>query len=148
MDAETFRTRAHECRQLASMVSQPENRAFWLRLASDWLNVAALSEKHRRREDKQGTMRARWIQPQTLTEKPCNALSPSQKPGMVEVYKGIPILMPCGSMMYISALEPEPMSCFEMPGELPETNSVVSPRRERRSGAWRRRGVSGLVSRK
>jgi hypothetical protein len=47
MDAETFRTRAHECRQLASIVSQPENRAFWLRLASDWLKVAALAEKHR-----------------------------------------------------------------------------------------------------
>jgi hypothetical protein len=53
MDAETFRIRAHECRQLASMVSQPENRAFWLRLAIDWLNVAALTEKHRRASRRQ-----------------------------------------------------------------------------------------------
>jgi hypothetical protein len=54
------------------------------------------------REDKQSTMRARWIQPQTLTENNLAALSLQVRSGMVEVYKGTPILMPCRSMMFIS----------------------------------------------
>jgi hypothetical protein len=43
--ADEFRKRAEECRQLAATVSNPLDRAFWLRLAQDWMNVALESEK-------------------------------------------------------------------------------------------------------
>lgn len=44
-DADEFRKRAEECRQLAATVSNPLDRAFWLRLAQDWMNIALESEK-------------------------------------------------------------------------------------------------------
>ena len=40
-----FRKRAEECHQLAAAVSDPRAKAFWLRSAEDWMNVAAVSEK-------------------------------------------------------------------------------------------------------
>jgi hypothetical protein len=43
--ADEFRKRAEECRQLAATVSNPLDRAFWLRLAQDWMNIALESEK-------------------------------------------------------------------------------------------------------
>ena len=44
-DADEFRKRAEECRQLAATVSNPLDRAFWLRLAEDWMNIAQESER-------------------------------------------------------------------------------------------------------
>jgi hypothetical protein len=40
-----FRKRAEECHRLAVAVSDPRAKAFWLRSAADWMNVAAASEK-------------------------------------------------------------------------------------------------------
>jgi hypothetical protein len=40
-----FRQRAVECRQLAATVTNPMDKAFWLRLAEDWMNIAAQAEK-------------------------------------------------------------------------------------------------------
>jgi hypothetical protein len=40
-----FRKRAEECHRLAAAVSDPRAKAFWLRSAEDWMNVAAASEK-------------------------------------------------------------------------------------------------------
>jgi hypothetical protein len=40
-----YRKRSEECRQLAATVSDPDAKAFWLRSAQDWINVAATSEK-------------------------------------------------------------------------------------------------------
>jgi hypothetical protein len=40
-----FRKRAEECQRLAAAVSDPRAKAFWLRSAEDWMNVAAASEK-------------------------------------------------------------------------------------------------------
>jgi hypothetical protein len=40
-----FRKRAEECHQLAAAVSDPRAKAFWLRSADDWMNVATASEK-------------------------------------------------------------------------------------------------------
>lgn len=48
MDNNAFRARARECGQLASLVSHPRDKAFWLRLAADWLNIAAQAEKRSR----------------------------------------------------------------------------------------------------
>jgi hypothetical protein len=44
MNAEGYRKRAEECRELAAKVSDPSDKAFWLRLAEDWMNVASTSE--------------------------------------------------------------------------------------------------------
>jgi hypothetical protein len=43
-DADEFRKRAKECRQLAATVSDPCDSQFWLRLAEDWMNIALVSE--------------------------------------------------------------------------------------------------------
>ena len=43
--ADEFRKRAEECRQLAATVSNPVDKAFWLRLAQDWMNIALESER-------------------------------------------------------------------------------------------------------
>jgi hypothetical protein len=40
-----FRDRAEECHRLAAAVSDPRAKAFWLRSAEDWMNVAAASDK-------------------------------------------------------------------------------------------------------
>jgi hypothetical protein len=40
-----FRQRAVECRQVAATVTNPLDKAFWLRLAEDWMNIAAQAEK-------------------------------------------------------------------------------------------------------
>jgi hypothetical protein len=50
MDADEFRKRAEECRQLAAMVPDGFDEAFWLRLAEDWMNIAAEAEKARKRD--------------------------------------------------------------------------------------------------
>jgi hypothetical protein len=44
-DAVESRNRAEECRQLAATVSDPADKAFWLRAAEDWMNVAVEFEK-------------------------------------------------------------------------------------------------------
>jgi hypothetical protein len=40
-----FRKRAEVCHQLAAAVTDPCAKAFWLRSAEDWMNVAAASER-------------------------------------------------------------------------------------------------------
>jgi hypothetical protein len=40
-----FRERAEECHRLAAAVSDPRAKAFWVRSAEDWMNVASASEK-------------------------------------------------------------------------------------------------------
>jgi hypothetical protein len=48
LDAMPLRDRANECRRIAGMVLAPNDRAFWLRNAEDWLRVADIvSEKSR-----------------------------------------------------------------------------------------------------
>jgi hypothetical protein len=44
-DIDKYRMRSKECLQLAAAVSDPRAKAFWLRSAEDWMNVAAASEK-------------------------------------------------------------------------------------------------------
>jgi hypothetical protein len=44
-NVDEFRKRADECRLLATTVSDPNARAFWLRSAEDWMNVVATCEK-------------------------------------------------------------------------------------------------------
>jgi len=41
-DFDGYRKQAEECRELAATVYLPEEKAFWLRLAEDWMRVAAL----------------------------------------------------------------------------------------------------------
>jgi hypothetical protein len=45
IDLHEFRKRAEECHRLAAAVLDPRAKAFWLRSAEDWMNVAAASEK-------------------------------------------------------------------------------------------------------
>jgi hypothetical protein len=50
-DAVEFRKRAEECRQLAATVSDAADKAFWLRLAEDWMNIALTSENVKKPDD-------------------------------------------------------------------------------------------------
>jgi hypothetical protein len=53
-DIDKYRMRSKECLQLAAAVSDERAKAFWLRSAEDWVNVAAASEKladQRRNQD-------------------------------------------------------------------------------------------------
>jgi hypothetical protein len=45
MNVHEFQRRAEECRRLAAAVSDARAKAFWLRSADDWMNVAAASVK-------------------------------------------------------------------------------------------------------
>jgi hypothetical protein len=45
MNVHEFQRRAEECRRLAAAVSDVRAKAFWLRSADDWMNVAAASMK-------------------------------------------------------------------------------------------------------
>jgi hypothetical protein len=44
-NVQEFRKRSEECHRLAAAVYDPRAKAFWLRSAEDWMNVAAASEK-------------------------------------------------------------------------------------------------------
>jgi hypothetical protein len=44
-DAAQFRKQAEECRQLAAMALKQTDKAFWLRLAEDWLKLAQEADK-------------------------------------------------------------------------------------------------------
>jgi hypothetical protein len=44
-DDDEFRQRAVECRQVAATVTNASDKAFWLRLANDWMNIAVQAEK-------------------------------------------------------------------------------------------------------
>ena len=44
-EAEQYRKRAEECRQMASKVISPLDKEAWLKLAEDWLRLALNSEK-------------------------------------------------------------------------------------------------------
>jgi hypothetical protein len=44
-DADEFRKQAEECRQLAATAIKPKDKAFWLRLAEDWLKLAQEADK-------------------------------------------------------------------------------------------------------
>jgi hypothetical protein len=37
-----YRAQAEQCLQLASLVSKGDDKAFWLRLAEDWVRLAEL----------------------------------------------------------------------------------------------------------
>ena len=45
MNVHEFHKRAEECQRLAAAVSDARAKAFWLRSADDWMNVAAASVK-------------------------------------------------------------------------------------------------------
>jgi hypothetical protein len=44
-DADQFRRQAKECRQLTAGALKPVVKAFWLRLAEDWLKLAQAADK-------------------------------------------------------------------------------------------------------
>jgi hypothetical protein len=50
-DAVESRKRAEECRQLAAMTQNADDKAFWLRLAEDWSNIALTSENVKKPDD-------------------------------------------------------------------------------------------------
>jgi hypothetical protein len=39
-NSERFRREAEECRQMAARATNPNDKAAWLKLAADWLNLA------------------------------------------------------------------------------------------------------------
>ena len=52
-DAEEFRKQAHDAREVASRSAKPEDKAFWLRLAEDWLkNAQDADEREKSRRHK------------------------------------------------------------------------------------------------
>jgi hypothetical protein len=48
-DPDEFRKQAEECRQLAGTAIKPVDKAFWLRLAEDWLKLAQDADKPSKR---------------------------------------------------------------------------------------------------
>jgi len=48
-DADDFRKQAEECRQLAAAAIKPADKAFWLRVAEDWLRLAQEADKPSKR---------------------------------------------------------------------------------------------------
>jgi hypothetical protein len=48
-DAAEFRQHAEECRQLARTARKPEDQAFWLRLAEDWLKLAQHADESQKK---------------------------------------------------------------------------------------------------
>ena len=44
-DHDEFRQRAVECRQVAATVTDASDKAFWLRLADDWMKIASQADK-------------------------------------------------------------------------------------------------------
>jgi hypothetical protein len=44
-DAAQFRKQAEECRQLAGIALKQSDKAFWLRLAQDWLKLAQKADE-------------------------------------------------------------------------------------------------------
>jgi hypothetical protein len=47
--ADEFRKQAEECRQLAATALKAIDKAFWLRLAEDWLKLAQEADKPSKR---------------------------------------------------------------------------------------------------
>jgi hypothetical protein len=45
IDVDECDKRAEECRKLATIVSDPDDKAFWLRIAEDWLRVASVARQ-------------------------------------------------------------------------------------------------------
>jgi hypothetical protein len=48
-DADRFRKQAEECRQLAATALNALDKAFWLKLAEDWLKLAQEADKPTKR---------------------------------------------------------------------------------------------------
>ena len=48
-----FRKQAEEARQMAARSAKQEDKAFWLRLAEDWLKLAQDADKNANRHDRQ-----------------------------------------------------------------------------------------------
>lgn len=46
-DAGRFRREAEECRELAERAGNPLDKEAWLRLAADWIKLAANAEENR-----------------------------------------------------------------------------------------------------
>jgi hypothetical protein len=46
-DADRFRKEAEECRKLAERAIAPLDKEAWLRLAADWVKLAATAEERR-----------------------------------------------------------------------------------------------------
>jgi hypothetical protein len=47
-----FRKQAEECRQLAAMMQNADNKAFWLRLAEEWTKLVEVADKPLDRQDR------------------------------------------------------------------------------------------------
>jgi hypothetical protein len=63
-DANEFRKQAEDARQMATQSVNQEDKAFWLRLAEDWIKLAQDADKNAKR---QGLKTAK-IQTETLPE--------------------------------------------------------------------------------
>jgi hypothetical protein len=48
-DGDQFRKQAEECRQLAATALKAVDKAFWLKLAEDWLKLAQEADKPTKR---------------------------------------------------------------------------------------------------
>jgi hypothetical protein len=55
-DADGFRKQAEDARQMASRSVKQEDKAFWLRLAEDWITLAQEADKH---ADRQGSSKSK-----------------------------------------------------------------------------------------
>jgi hypothetical protein len=51
-DLDQFRKQAEECRQLAAMMQNVDDKAFWLRLAEEWTKLVEVTDKPLDRQDR------------------------------------------------------------------------------------------------
>jgi hypothetical protein len=49
-DADDFRKQAEEARQMAARSLKQEDKAFWLRLAEDWIKLAQQADENTKRQ--------------------------------------------------------------------------------------------------
>lgn len=49
-DSDEFRKQAREARETAARSQKQEDKAFWLRLAEDWLKLAQQADENEKRE--------------------------------------------------------------------------------------------------
>jgi gluconate kinase len=54
-DADEFRKQANDARQMAARSLKQEDKAFWLRLAEDWIKLAQEADKNSGRQDGQNS---------------------------------------------------------------------------------------------
>jgi hypothetical protein len=69
---EELRAQAESCRYLAQLALTTKNKQFWLRLAEEWLGLAAMADPATVRSERSGGATVRYESKRDLLERPPN----------------------------------------------------------------------------